>query len=550
MSQHFIEQMGAVVRFFKEAAQKKSYGLRDEFRLGYSALRPLGDHLGDLVCSTYKLFFATFPLTSAIFVQIRDFESSEPFIWIPSETWFELIWRRLDSLFQCQMQLYHRNPQTNTNYGVMSTLFAFLMQSALFTPPFIRPQVKDSLTSLNFGPLANRFGMFFLHDLDMSKELCLPEVAEEDGLNLLGAMGLGLERSRQAARQDQLWRGDRNDEEAYPLGANLTWNELKVALSDIPGVIMRQWSWPGDLDEFLHPEQESVEGLAVELFKFFTAQIWAALHASYKLGNGSLRRTPNSLEDAMAFWSLDRLHTHLKSYVVIPCNCPVRGQGPGQRVPSFEERASLYFIDAGQDLKKHWAPLARNPGYIQKYRGEKNKLEDRDKERLDLSLGKMLSYCQCLPNSKLGNAGGIWDVKQGKVILLSNPHYYKLHMVGLVPGKKRRTRGAPAHATDRQLLTALLELEGYSADIANQTLRMEGVAKKMLSKNRTRKTKNFRVPPTRRIAKGHLQDKEGEALSDEPEDENVVDGVEQDDSEDEDSPADIECSDDSEDDDF
>lgn len=554
MSQNFIEQIGSVIQLFKETAQTKSYGLRDEFRLGYSALPLLGDHLGDLVSSIHKLLFSIFPLT-AILVQIEDFESSGPFIWLHSETWFEFIWRRLSSLLQCQMKLYrdHHNPQIRTNYGVMSALFALLMQLALFTPPFIRPQVKDSLTSLNFAPLANRFGMFFLHDLDMSKNPCLPEVAEEDDFNLLGALGLGPKRSRQTVLQDQLWRGDQNNEEAYPLGMNLTWKELQVALLETPGVIMRQWSWPGDLDEFLHPVQKSVEDLATKLFKLFTAQIWAVLHASHKVSDGSLRKTPHSLQDAIAFWSLDSLHAQLQSYLVIPCNCPVRGQGPGRRVPSFEERVSLYFVEAGQDLQNHWAPLARNPGYIEKYRAEKNKLEDQDlKEQLDLALGKMLSYCQCLPNSKLDNSGGIWEVKQGKVILLSNPHYYRLRTVGSVPGQKRRARGAPAHATDRQLFRTLLELEGYSPDIANQTLRMEGVVKKMRSKSRSRKAKNFRVPPKRGAAsRGNLQenvDEEGEP-EEEPEEENEGD-VEQDDSEDEDPLADIELSEDSEDDDF
>ncbi len=545
ISERFIQESNQLIRVFKGAAQIKSYGLRDEFRLGYSALQPLGGHLGDVVSSFHSKLYTIFP----IFVwQIRDFESSAPFIWLPSKTWFEFLWRRLDSIFQCQMQLYHRKPHMPTNYGTMSTLFAFLMQSVLFTPPFIRPQLKESLTSLNFSPLVNRFGMFFLHDLDMSKELCLPEVAEVDDLDLLTALGFNPGQARQAVRQDQLRRlrdgdGDQNSEEIYPLGENLTWNELKAALSDMPGIILRKWSWPGDLDKFHRPE-----GMAANLFKVFTAQIWAALHAAYKLCDPSVRQRPDSLEEAMACWSLDSLHDHLKAYVVIPCNCPVRGKGPGPRVPSFEERTSLYFVEAGRDLKnhKHWAPFAQNPGYISKYRLEKRKLDDEDKARLDLALGKMLSYCQCLPNTKLDNAGGIWDVKQGKVVLLSNPHYWKLRMVGLVPREKRRARGAPAHATKRQLSRSLLELEGYNAEVANDTLRMEVMIKKMRTKNRTGRAKNLRVPPKRGALKVHVEEGEGR---EEQEEENDT-GAMQDNSEDEETLADIELSEEDDDSDF
>ncbi|KAF8325136.1 hypothetical protein F5887DRAFT_901684 [Amanita rubescens] len=522
ISERFMQEKNQLIHLFKGAAQTKSYGLRDEFRLGYSALQPLGDHLGET---------------------IRDFESSTPFIWLPSKTWFEFLWRRLESLFQCQMQLYHRKPHIPTNYGLMSTLFAFLMQSTLFTPPFIRPQLKESLTSLNFSPLVNRFGMFFLHDLDMSKELCLPEVAEVDDLDLLTALGFNPDRARQALRQDQLRRleDDQNNEEIYPLGENLTWNELKGALSDMPGIILRKWSWPGDLDNFCHPE-----GLAADLFKVFTAQIWAALNSAYKLDDPSVRRRPDSLQEAMACWSLDSLHARLRAYVVIPCNCPVRGKGRGPRAPSFEERTSLYFVEAAQDLKKrnHWAPFAQNPGYIAKYRSEKSKLDDDDKVLLDLALGKMLSYCQCLPNSKLDNAGGIWDVKRGKVVLLSNPHYWKLRMVGLVPTEKRRARGAPAHATNRQLSRSLLELEGYNAEVTNDTLRMEVMIKKMRTKNRTGRAKNLRVPPKRGASKALIE--EGDRREVEQEEENER-GVAEDS---EDTLADIELSEEDDDSDF
>lgn len=55
VSQRFIQQSNGLVQIFKGTAQTKSYGLRDEFRLGYSAIPSLSEHLGDLVSSVHKL---------------------------------------------------------------------------------------------------------------------------------------------------------------------------------------------------------------------------------------------------------------------------------------------------------------------------------------------------------------------------------------------------------------------------------------------------------------------------------------------------------------
>lgn len=384
----------------------------------------------------------------------------------------------------------------------MSGLFAFLMQSVLFTPAMVRPYVKESLQRLNFNAIVNKFGMFFLHDLDMSKELCLPEVVEQDDLDVLRALGLNPRQAQLAATAPGWQHGDNNgsDDIAYPLGRTLTWNELKTALSEQPWVILHQWSWPSELDKFRDAQSGSPEHLASSLFQLFTAQVWAALNASYK-SDAALRRI-ETVENAVEFWSLDSIHKYLKAYSLIPCNSMVRGRAAGPRVPSFEERASLYFVKPNKELAKLWAYLAQVPGYIAQYR------QAGDIDQLDLALRTLFSFCQCLPNSKLDNAGGIWEVKHSRVIMLTNPHYYKLESVGLRTKQRhttRNTRSAPAHAAKKHFRASLLELHGISRDVAINTLKFNELVKntaaareKMRSKNRSAKVKNFRQPPKKK----------------------------------------------------
>ena len=170
-------------------------------------------------------------------------------------------------------------------------------------------------------------------------------------------------------------------------------------------------------------EPGSMEHLASSLFQLFTGQVWAALNSSYK-SDGSLRKL-SMLESALECWSFDSLHRWLKGYTLIPNNSVVRGSVAGPRAPSFAGRAELYFVKAGQDLEKFWGYLAHEPGYIAEYRRTVGGMEqDVDIDELDLGLKTIFLYCQCLPNSKLKNVGGIWEVKLQRVILLANPHYY------------------------------------------------------------------------------------------------------------------------------
>jgi hypothetical protein len=67
-----------------------------------------------------------------------DLEAS---LWLLSQAWFEFFRCQFETLVEHHMHLYQQNP-TASNYGVMTGLFTYLMQSVLFTPTMVNLYVR------------------------------------------------------------------------------------------------------------------------------------------------------------------------------------------------------------------------------------------------------------------------------------------------------------------------------------------------------------------------------------------------------------------------
>ena len=91
-------------------------------------------------------------------------------LWIPSELWFSFLIRRLEGLNNVHATIYRLQPP---NYGVISGLFAYLMQSVIFTPPVVNAYVRESLAALQYRGHCDRFGMFFLDTLNLGDRSCM-----------------------------------------------------------------------------------------------------------------------------------------------------------------------------------------------------------------------------------------------------------------------------------------------------------------------------------------------------------------------------------------
>ena len=440
---------------------------------------------------------------------------SEAILWLPSQVWFEFLRRRLETLVEHHQSLYYRNPAAS-NYGVMTGLFTYLMQSVLFTPTMVNSYVRESLALLNYKVTVDRFGMFFLHDLDMTKDICLPGVLVKDDLDILRKLGVERMHKLRLPHSDPPDNGE-EEEEAYPIGRMPSWKELNSALKVRPWTIMRRWTWPSALDWYENAEEGTMMHAASKLFQLFTSQIWATLNDSWK-ANPDLH-SPTTLRAALECWTLDQLHNSLNSYWIIPCNSYIHGDIPGSKAPSFASRSGLYFVRAANEqLEGVWEPLAKAPGFIWEYQKQIEKLGDDDIDELHGALEILFSKCQCLPNSKFGGGSIIWEVRKGDVVLLGNPRFYKIVSISN-SGRQHRTRRAPTHTGKVALQVALLQLTGLSKKQARMTLNLQkSLTLAAQKKKRSGQSRNRRVPPTRKKQFGSQDDEDQQSFTDEEDD--------------------------------
>jgi hypothetical protein len=336
--------------------------------------------------------------------------------------------------------------------------------------------------------------MFFLQELDMTREIVLPEVLVKDDLQMLRALGY-LERPIQRSpARPRLY--EENDENTYPIGKTPSWSELTEMLQLQPWTMMRRWSWPEELDLYRDAEEGSTAHLASKLFQLFTSQIWVTLNDHWKKEPDRLY-LPMTLVESLELWTLENLHENLPSYRIIPCNSDIHGSIPGPKALSFSMRYSLYFVQTRDPLAKIWDILGHPPGYIASYRAEIEKLDDTGLDELHSGLETLFSHCQCLPNSKREGESVVWEVRKGEVILLGNPRFYKLDLIG-DGGQKRHTRRAPTHMGRVAIQTGILRLTGLSKTQASATLKYARTLTRVSAKNKkSSRRNNRRVPPTR-----------------------------------------------------
>lgn len=431
---------------------------------------------------------------------------SEPILWLPSKVWFQFLARRLEIIRGTQIQLHTKDP---SNYGIMTGLLTHMLQSVLVTPINVSPYVNESLALLYYRQVVDRFGMFFLHNLDLNKEKCLPEVLEKDDLDVLRTLGVKLRKKK----KQRLSTPD-IDEDNHPLGRHPSWGHVEQSLKDNPLRLMRPWRWSDDL--------EVINKEAVDIFILFTTHIWLCLHRKWH-NEGPVR--PTCLKEALQCWSVRNVHSRLQSVTFVGCNAGLIGSIVGRRVKSFEKRRSLYFPDTTDGLAGTWEVFGRGTGYIKQYTDICDGKSADDIVQINEGLSKLLSLCECLPDSHRGeNARGgrlrqtLWNIEKECVVMLTNPLYYKLLTIGR--GKKRMgNRRAPTHTGPRMLEVALLEVAGYPRQVASRAINMS----KAMNKRRSGKAKNRRQPPKKKPIQHVAEDDESE-LEDDQEELDELDG--------------------------
>jgi hypothetical protein len=376
--------------------------------------------------------------------------------------------------------------------------------------------VNESLALLRFRQVVDRFGMFFLHDLDLNRKICLPPVLRKDDLGVLKSLGVNLSKKKTVKSFDP-----EVTTEEYPLGEAPSWNEVERCIKDQPWKLMHSWLWSDSLG--------LLNRNACLLFQKFTTHIWTCLNAKWRTSQEPIR--PACLQDAIKCWTLDNVHSQIKSVAFIPCNADLLGNVPGRRVPSFADRRSLYFPTMSEGLVGYWKLLNTNPGYIAAYQEICSGLGEDDVSNLDSDISTLLSECQCLPCSIRisGNEKNtqqvIWKVQKQDILVWTNPAFYKLVRISNSL-RHSNTRAPPAHTPKKSLQISLLEHDGVSKDIARKAVNWSrALQKRSYDKaHKTGRSKNRRVPPQRK--KQQVQEKVSESEQEEVEDEEEYEGDE------------------------
>lgn len=431
-------------------------------------------------------------------------------LWIRSDLWFSFLSRRLKILNTVHEKIYRLQPP---NYGVLSGLFAYLMQSVIFTPPIVNVYVRECLAALQYKRNCDVFGMFFLDSLDVERRSCMIEgiLGEDDSL-VKGILGPLVRKPRLPLLRREEEEEGLEDEERFPIGERPTWKEITRSVELNPTVLIRRWDGlPVELLGYSEGccEEGSMEHKAGLIFVKFTRQIWMALHEEWRI-EPEFDISPGNVPEAMLTWTVDFILNHCVEPIFRACGIAGLEHVTGRRVASFGERVKIYFPLSDEELSgkgNFWTSFGQEPGYLHDFWELVRESTPAEGTELQRCLEELLEQCQCQPDSarsKSTNRG--WHVDRKRVVILTNPKLYRIRGVG-EEGKgtrlRKEHRSAPAHRSEKERNIRMLQQAGYTRDTATRAVRARQTIKKRRKHQEVRSTraKNKRVPPNARNRK-------------------------------------------------
>jgi hypothetical protein len=377
------------------------------------------------------------------------------------------------------------------NYGTLSAIVLHLMRHVMVTPSNVPGYVVKALQILNYDSVVDRFGMFFVDDLD-------PSDMERLNINLGAKDGDQIKREYKTALkaihgvkpkrpQRNLALASPYASTQYPWGEAVSWSLLQQLCKDCPTELLRPFDF-ANID--LSPDRsEAVENL----FITFTRQAWLGVQESFV--PAALRPDPADLEEAINVWTCQRVLQLLPNRsTFLPSTFGLEGapKRKGQGV-SFESLRVTFFPLQGATFKASiWKDYASGSGYIKTYWDyiENNKDEPDAIEELHSGLEEVFRHLQCLPQMQ-NDHSIIWHGSDGSVCFLTNSLYYRVKSIS------SRERAGQEGAQRPQVSSAELQRRLEPNRPANNQL------KRRKLEERSRRSKDFREPPRkqRRIQK-------------------------------------------------
>jgi hypothetical protein len=371
------------------------------------------------------------------------------------------------------------------NYGTLSALILHLMRTVIVTPFNIPPYVKSALDILHRKRVMERFGMFFIDDLD-------PDHMERIHVNLGAQDSAVVKKDHKAALATRILlqinqgRGiqltESHTTEDYPWGETIPWRMLQRLLKE-------------HVVDFLLPfdfHQVSIGlgplDLIESLFTDFTREAWLGFHESFL--PAGVRPNPTNLKESMETWTCRGILARLGgkcTFFPSTYNLDGAPRSKGSDMP-FKALRSLFFPTPGQRFKAKaiWEVYSGGAAYIGKYWEILNKFkEDPDMvQALHDGIDQIFEQLQCLPQSK--GDSNLWHAIGGSVCFLTNPHYYRIKAISVC------ARKLPLGPQRPQVSLAELHRR------LNPHNRIGAKRKRGLSNKRSAKRKNHRKPPKKK----------------------------------------------------
>lgn len=186
---------------------------------------------------------------------------------------------------------------------------------------------------------------------------------------------------------------------------------IRDALAERPWTAVRGWAYPlVELGNYEAGEGHDIEREALKLFEKFTVCMWHYLDVSAV--RSDMTGEFEGVEDVLRKWTLPWAMDNL----IHPQLVAIEGLSR----EAFVSKMSILFPAPGSVLQGGWKAMEES--YLGEYWRVIGERSDEDAEKIEKALGKLLSYCQCLPNSK---PRGPWTSgKGGEVQLIVNPGEY------------------------------------------------------------------------------------------------------------------------------
>jgi hypothetical protein len=336
----------------------------------------------------------------------------DPIIWLFSPHWFEFLKRRVEELsnFQTRLSRFKHRPD---NYGSLTAILTHMIQHVVVTPIVQEPHLRNFLTELRFDTISNKFGCFFLHNLNLTNGYLL-EVSSKDPSGMLKGMGINSTTKP---------KGKVKTVEIPPSEDSLTWKEL--------GILLNQQDDRAKVRDFEWDPLWAEYSAAENIFCQFTRDFWIAhTHEAFTpIPKGS----PTTLERAMQFWTLksveERINKHERDIHLVPSPDKLHGNiPPKSKTQLFGLKRTAFFPDRTTNpiARSNWRSLFQ-VGYVKEYHRQILMSGDGGKVIKD-SLDKIFENLQLLPHNpgQPGDVKPLWRRTGNAVNLLVNSSYIRL----------------------------------------------------------------------------------------------------------------------------